>query len=124
MLALIISGLALANAVALDADTIRAGDWDYRLAGVDAPETVRAACPRERVLGEAAASRARALIAGAAVVEAIPADHRGDTPAFRRDRYGRRLARIELDGRDLGTLLIAEGRAVVWTPGVKHDWCG
>lgn len=116
--------VVLSQPVTVDADTFRAGEWDYRLAGVDAPETRRARCPAERAMGEAATVRARALIDAADQVEAIPATHRGDTPDFQLDRYGRRLARIEVDGRDLGTILIREGHAVVWTPGVQHDWCG
>ena len=73
--------------------------------------------------GDAATDRARSLIAAARRVEAVPATDRGDTPDFVLDRYHRRLARIEIDGQDLGAILIEEGIAVRWTRGRKHDWC-
>ena len=39
------------------------------------------------------------------------------------DRYGRRLVRLGIDGRDVGDGLIAEGLAVPYTGGRRIDWC-
>jgi endonuclease YncB( thermonuclease family) len=41
----------------------------------------------------------------------------------RRDSYGRIVARIEIDGVDLGERLIARGLAQRWR-GRKADFCG
>ncbi|PAP96113.1 thermonuclease family protein [Mesorhizobium wenxiniae] len=39
-----------------------------------------------------------------------------------KDRYGRTLATIEVDGRDVGDILIGEGLARPWT-GKRRPWC-
>ena len=39
------------------------------------------------------------------------------------DRYGRRLVRLSLDGRDVGAVLISEGLAVPYRGGRRIDWC-
>lgn len=128
MLALLVfAQLALAHLQVMDGDTVHAGGAAYRLAGVDAPEIgTHAACPAEAALGDRAANRVRQLVKGPAAVtataagpEARPAATVGGWPV---DRYGRRLAHLSIDGKDLGDTLIGEGLAVRWT-GRKHDWC-
>mgnify|MGYP003642134196 CR=1 FL=1 len=43
----------------------------------------------------------------------------------RLDRFGRPLVALRLpDGRTLGSILIAEGLAVEWTPDYRARWCG
>ena len=84
-------------------------------------------CPAENAAGERARARAAALVASAARVEAFPAPGNAgelwrDDEGFGRDRYRRRIATIQVDGRDLGAVLISEGLAVTWA-GYKHNWC-
>ncbi len=80
-----------------------------RVLSIDAPELAhdgnRAEC------GSAQASaRLRELLSGQRVV--LVADLRSDAT----DRFGRRLGYAELDGRDLGLQLVAEGLAEAWYP--------
>ncbi len=97
----------------IDGDTIDIAGERVRLLGIDAPEVFSPACPAEKALGLAASRRVRALIAAARTIEAT----REGT-----DRYGRTLARVYLDGQDLGALLIADDLAKPW-PGHKVDFC-
>jgi micrococcal nuclease len=82
-----------------DGDTLRAIDEQkvehrVRLAGIDAPE-----------LGQAFGRVARDRLRELALRQQV-AVHLHD-----QDRYGRDLATLELDGRDLGRQLVAEGLA-------------
>lgn len=47
---------------------------------------------------------------------------RGDNGRMK-DRYGRTLGRVLVDGVDVGELLISEGLARRWD-GRRHPWCG
>jgi len=109
------AGLALAEPAVVDGDTLRDGDERYRVENVDAPERGRRAlCPEERALADAASAYVAEWVAGAARVEALSTG--------RRDRYGRIVARIEIDGVDLGERLMARGLAQPWR-GRKADFC-
>jgi len=109
------AGLLLAEPAAVDGDTLRDGQERYRVANLDAPETgSRARCPVEAAAGEAARAEVAALIAGARRVEAHPTG--------RRDRYGRVVAYIEIDGVDLGARLIERGLARPWY-GRSSNFC-
>lgn len=109
-------GLFLTGPEAIDGDTLRdAAGERYRVENIDAPERGRRAeCPEERILAEASAAYVEAWLAPARRVEAHPVG--------RRDRYGRVVARIEIDGVDLGERLIARGLAQPWR-GRKADFC-
>ena len=109
-------GLLLQQPTAIDGDTLRDADGErYRVENIDAPERgARSECPEERVLAEAASAYVVAWIAEARRVEAHPVG--------RRDRYGRIVARIEIDGVDLGERLIARGLAQPWR-GRKANFC-
>ncbi len=102
----------------LDGDTIddKASGVRYRLANIDAPETGdNAKCFRERQQGEAAKRAAILAIRKAQIVSA--------RNTHRTDRYGRRVAFVYVDGRDLGELLVESGLAVPWA-GSRNRWCG
>jgi endonuclease YncB( thermonuclease family) len=87
----------------------------YRLVNIDAPETgSRAHCPAERELGNRATQAARTLIAGAEQLEF--------RPTGRLDQYGRTIAFVLIDGRDLGQTLISRGLARPWR-GRREPWC-
>lgn len=118
--------IALGSVAVTDGDTLHDNGrgHDYRLHGIDTPETLRAKCPAERALGEAAAARVGELLASAGEVRAYPAwEPRGRT-RWPTDGFGRRIARVEVDGRDLSTILLAEGHAKPYSGGEHPDWCG
>ncbi len=101
----------------IDGDTLEdmAADITYRVVNIDTPETgPRARCRAERELGDRATHQARTLIGNAASVEL--------RPTGRIDRYGRTIAFVLIDGRDLGETLIAEGLARPWR-GRREPWC-
>lgn len=113
--ALVMSTVLLATPTVVDGDTVRAAGATFRLANIDAPETgSRAECPAERRLGQASTQRARTLVREARRVEA--------RLVGRKDRYGREIAHVVVDGRDLGAVLIGEGLAQPWR-GRKAQWC-
>ncbi len=99
-------GAALASIRVVDGDSLRAGEQNIRLIGIDAPEraqTCRDARKREWSCGAAAAERLGALVARGTVTCAP----RG------RDRYGRTLAVCAAgDVADLGQVMVREGFAV------------
>lgn len=92
-----------------------------RVKNIDAPELGhRAKCSRENYVAVKARSEARRFLATGEEVELVD--------IISRDRYGRMRARIEVDGRDLGEHLIAEGMARPWVEkgnwkGAVVDWC-
>ena len=106
----------LASPYIIDGDTIVAGREHIRIANIDAPETRHAQCDAELRLGLAAKHRLEILLA-AGDIEAHQAY--ANRP---RDRYGRTLATITVDGEDVGEILIAEGLARRWD-GRRHPWC-
>jgi endonuclease YncB( thermonuclease family) len=103
---------------AVDGDTVDAAFVRWRLVGLDAPETgARAKCPQERARGVEARARLDTLAgSGKAVL-------RPSWPPWRGDKYGRRLARLLVDGKDAGAILISEGLARPYTGGRRGSWC-
>jgi micrococcal nuclease len=101
----------------IDGDTLEdmSDNITYRLVNIDTPETgSRARCDGERALGNRATEAARSLIARARQLEF--------RPTGRQDRYGRTIAFVLIDGRDMGETLIAEGLARPWR-GRREPWC-
>lgn len=100
----------------IDGDTIddRASEIRYRLANIDAPET-DAKCYREATRGQLAKWALVRMVRTANTVVV--------RPTFRKDRYGRRVAFLLIDGRDAGCALVERGLAVPWT-GSRRRWCG
>ncbi|WP_292537006.1 thermonuclease family protein [Mesorhizobium sp.] len=104
--------------VVLDGDTIVLDGARIRIANIDAPEIHNFHCDAERRLGLVAKRRMTELLASGPVTV-----HPGDPDSGRiKDRYGRTLATIEVDGHDVGDILIAEGLARPWT-GKRRSWC-
>ena len=95
----------------VDGDTVRLAGQAIRLIGFDTPETYRAQCAAERELGEAATDRLAQ--ASSAQLSNRP----------RRDQYGRELARLMLDGRDVADIMVREGFARRYTGGQRQLWC-
>lgn len=107
---------------AYDADTLtcnfalRPGDgelhqFQVRVAGIDAPE-IKGATPEERAL----AARARDLVHSLCLHRVL------DLTCEGLDKYGRVLARVSVDGADVGQRLIAEGLAKPYAGGRKEAW--
>ena len=108
------------SAVVVDGDTIAVGRERIRILNIDAPESHEPRCDRELVAGLKAEERLAQLVR----VEAVSVARDG------KDRYGRTLATLSAGGRDIGTVLIAEGLALPWQDGpqaraarIRH-WCG
>lgn len=108
----------------IDGDTllVRARIWiaqevetGVRIRGVDAPE-VRARCPAEARLAEAAARFVAAKLAdGRLLLHDVDLDKYG----------GRVVARVETAaGEDIATALLAAGLARPYDGGRKSAWCG
>jgi endonuclease YncB( thermonuclease family) len=97
----------------VDGDTVWIAGEKVRIAGIDAPETHEFKCAAEAELGKKAALRLQALLSSGRLT-ATPID---------RDRYGRLLRNLAVDGRDVGKALIAEGLAREYAGG-KRSWCG
>ena len=99
----------------IDGDTVDAPTGvRYRLLGYDTPETYRAICDEELALGKRATERLKELLASGEV-QLIES---GKT-----DRYGRSLARLTVDGNDVGQILIGEGLARPYYGGRHQGWC-
>lgn len=99
----------------VDGDTVRLSGQSIRLVGFDTPETYRARCNNERTLGNAATKRLRDLLARASTIELVY--------LRRKDRYGRNLARLMLDGRDVADIMVEEGFARRYSGGQRWSWC-
>lgn len=104
----------------VDGDTVAIGKTRIRLMGIDTAEIHEPRCPSEKLAGEIAKLALEDLLKGKTVT--ILSDGA--------DRYGRTLARLKVDGRDVGQTLINKGYAIEWRPGEaayaarqKH-WCG
>ena len=103
----------------IDGDTVAmscagSGPFRARLVGYDTPEAFEPACAAEAQAARAAKTRLSTLVASAQTV---------DAQVSGTDRYGRRLVRLAIDGRDVGDVLIAEGLAVPYGGGRRIDWC-
>ncbi|MCC7268653.1 MAG: thermonuclease family protein [Caulobacteraceae bacterium] len=96
-----------------DGDTFRLGAERIRIANIDTPEMPgRAACAYEADKALAAKARLAQILAGGEIVIARDGV----------DRYGRTLATLRVNGRDVGEQLVAEGAAQRWQ-GHKAQWC-
>ena len=120
--AILISGSVFADAPSqaietVDGDTVRKGDVSYRLLGYDTPETIFAECEAERRLGIKAKERLAELIDNAGEVILIEQGRK-------RDHYGRGLARLIIDGRDVADVLVEEGYARRYDGRTRRrGWC-
>ena len=99
----------------VDGGTVRLAGETIRLTGFDTPDTYRAQCDAELVQGEAATARLRELISRATTAELayLP----------RHDDYGRDLAKLTLDGRNVADTMVGEGFARRYGGGQRLPWC-
>lgn len=116
--------IVCASLLAVDGDTIKCdgvnlrdmGDGAPGVSGYDAPEIYSAECQYELDLGREATIQMEELLR---------------TPGLKiydsgkRDRFQRPLVSVVLpDGQTVGSVMIAEGLAVEWRPGISISWCG
>lgn len=100
----------------VDGDTLRLRGRVVRIQNIDAPETHGPSCAAEAELGRRATERLAQLLA-ADQVELVRIEGERD-----KDRHGRLLRRVVVDGGDAGDMLVAEGLARPWD-GRRHPWC-
>jgi micrococcal nuclease len=115
VLAALAAPAAAQSLLVVDGDTVRRGVAVYRLIGFDAPETRLAKCPREKALGYAATLRLIYALAEARQLELKPINVR--------DKFGRELARLFVDGRDVVETMVGEGFARTHKGGRRRGWC-
>lgn len=99
----------------VDGDTGWERGTKWRLLDIDTPETFEAECDREKQIGKEATRRLQVLMSrGYHLVDSGGKDRTSDR---------RNLVRIVLaDGRDAGTVLVAESLAQPW-PNKGNRWC-
>lgn len=90
--------------VVVDGDTVRCGPERVRIASIDAPEISPCARNRACTPGDGAASK-RAL-AGLLESKTVMIQRMGH------DRFGRTVARLTVEGQDVGCWMVANGWAV------------
>ncbi len=99
---------------AVDGDTLECAGARIRLVDIDAPE-LNGQCAAEIQMAE------RAKLAAMIALATAPAHVE---PRRGKDKYGRLLARVTLDGADLGATLVAQRLARPYTGGRRAGWCG
>lgn len=104
-----------ANCV-IDGDTIRWNGEKVRLVGFNTPEISEPQCAAEATKGKQAKLRLQQLLNSGSVSFSATVDRD-------RDRYGRLLREVRVDGRDVAELMISEGLAEPYSGGQKRDWC-
>lgn len=99
----------------IDGDTFDYRGERIRVENLDAPEIgERSRCALERQRGFAAKRYAIRLMKQGTRFEIYGFNHI--------DRFGRKVARLRIDGRDFGDLMVDAGVARYWRGG-PSDWC-
>lgn len=99
----------------IDGDTVNFRGERIRIENLDAPEIGdRSRCALERKRGYAAKRQAIRLVKQGSKFTIYGRDHV--------DRFGRTVARLQIDGRDFGELMVRAGVARPWRGG-PSNWC-
>ncbi len=106
---------AVAALAVIDGDTVHVGAERYRLLGIDAAEIHRAECDAERRLGKLTKRRLETLLCSG------PIELRPESRP-KRDKFGRVLVHLLVNGEDAACVFIREGYARPWR-GRREDWC-
>lgn len=101
----------------IDGDTFELSDGErVRIANIDTAEMPpRARCALEEHMALKAKARLEDLVRGGNEISLV-------STMRDRDRYGRLLRRVRIDGQDVGDKLVEEGLAQRWR-GRKAQWC-
>lgn len=122
-----------ANFTVTDGDTIRLSNGTrVRLVGFNTPEKFEPMCSNEARLGNRASARLRELVGQATTtdVSLVACSCKPGTQGTKKCNYGRSCGKLEVDGRDVGQILISEGLAVPFVcgatgcPPTPRPWCG
>lgn len=92
------------QAYVIDGDSLRLGEDDIRILGIDAPE-MRQFCRRNGL-------DYRCGVAARDAMVALTAGHEVACTITETDRYGRKVSRCLANGLDLGLEMVREGHAV------------
>jgi micrococcal nuclease len=110
----LLSGGALAASLHIsDGDTFTLDGERIRIENIDAPELFSPKCESERRPGDRRQARAGKLLAAGPIVL---------VRAARLDRHGRTIAKVRVNGKDVGEALIAAQVARAWR-GKREPWC-
>ncbi len=105
--------------IPLDGDSVRMCGETFRLVGFDTAEHhPRAKCPQEAELARQAHERLGQLIQRGRIFGTLRLERTG-----RKGKYGRTLARLYVDGENVGDVLIREGLARPYRGGHRKAWC-
>ncbi|AXV15138.1 nuclease [Neorhizobium sp. SOG26] len=120
---MILALLLSASLTAVDGDTVKdeygqnmrlLGGGTPFVSGIDTPEIgSHAKCEKERKLALLAKRRLKDLIEG----KDVHVEVKG------RDKFGRPLVNLYVEGREIGAQLLREGFAKEWRKGKRNDWC-
>ena len=103
----------------IDGDTIEvcnaSGPERIRIAHLDAPESFRPACAKEKQAGVQAKQAAIQFFVRPTVDL--------DINRHSKDRYGRSVADVSVNGIDFRQYMISAGHGVEWRKNKKHNWC-
>ena len=97
-----------------DGASFRYDDVDYKLAGIAAPSKAEPACTAERQLGRLSAERLRGLLSNGSM-SLVPLRRNGAPDSAP-------VHRVSVDGRDIASLLLAEGHVQPLAYGTPR-WC-
>lgn len=102
----------------VDGDTVARGKHRMRIRGMDAPEVRASRCGEaEHNLGRGAKNRLAALLAPPARVTLRRYKRQ-------RDRYGREVVDLWVNGRAVAGIMIKSGHAKAWDgSGPRPNWC-
>jgi len=106
-------GQASGRIYVIDGDTFSYGGQRIRIAGMDAPETHPPRCAQEAQLGLAATEKLRSLLSSGSVT----------ISGAGRERYGRELRTVQVNGVDVAQVMISAGLASSYSGGTRQNWC-
>ena len=99
----------------VDGDTLKVSDSGYiRLIGIDTPE-IKGKCENEKYRAEMAKKYLKSILDSAKEIQ---------VEGNKSDKYGRLLARVTADGKDVSGLMIQSGFARPYDGGKRESWCG